>query len=119
MEFFMKAREHPDQGSGGLHVLDGGALLQAGLGAREGGADFGADRVDGGDDGDADHGGDQAVLDGRSARLALHELGKGLHVYNSQLDSVARHLFFRVPTTRLCPSGLDKTEITLGPSTTR
>ena len=45
----------------------------------------GADVGHGGDDDDADEGGDQAVLDGRCARLALHELVQGLHGVLSQL----------------------------------
>jgi len=52
-------------------ALDGRALLQAGLHVVERALDLGADVVLDRDDRNADEGGDEAVLDGRGARLGL------------------------------------------------
>ena len=54
--------------------------VEAGLDRREGVLDRGADLADDGDDEHADEGGDQAVLDGGGAGLALRKAGeKVLH----------------------------------------
>ena len=54
-----------------------------GVGDRlEHGIQLGADQGDGRDDEDGDERGDQAVLDGGGAGLALHKRDKGLHFHS-------------------------------------
>ena len=55
-------------------------LVELAVDVREGVAQLGAEAVHDGDDGDRDTGGNEAIFDGRRARLVLGEaLNEGLH----------------------------------------